>query len=82
MDGLLANGWEWTASPFEPYAGFKTFPFYEGYSANFFDGKHFVMKGGSPRTDRSMLRRTFRNWFQPHYPYVYAGFRCAGGGLK
>jgi len=78
LDGLLANGWEWTASPFEPYAGFKAFPFYEGYSANFFDGKHFVMKGGSPRTDRSMLRRSFRNWFQPHYPYVYAGFRCAG----
>jgi formylglycine-generating enzyme required for sulfatase activity len=24
-----------------------------------------------------MLRRSFRNWFQPHYQYVYAGFRCA-----
>jgi formylglycine-generating enzyme required for sulfatase activity len=82
LDGLLANGWEWTASPFAPYAGFKPFPFYEGYSANFFDGKHYVMKGGSPRTDRSMLRRSFRNWFQPHYPYVYAGFRCTGGGQK
>jgi ergothioneine biosynthesis protein EgtB len=82
LDGLLGNGWEWTASPFEPYPGFKAFPFYEGYSANFFDGKHFVMKGGSPRTDGSMLRRTFRNWFQPHYPYVYAGFRCASGGQK
>jgi iron(II)-dependent oxidoreductase len=79
LDGLLANGWEWTASPFEPYPGFKAFQFYEGYSANFFDGKHYVMKGGSPRTDRSMLRRSFRNWFQPHYPYVYAGFRCAEG---
>jgi formylglycine-generating enzyme required for sulfatase activity len=45
--------------------------------ADFFDGKHFVMKGGSPRTDASMLRRSFRNWFQPHYPYVYATFRCA-----
>ena len=82
LDGLLANGWEWTATPFEPFEGFKAFPFYEGYSANFFDGKHFVMKGGSPRTDRSMLRRSFRNWFQPHYPYVYAGFRCVDGGLK
>jgi len=78
VDGLLANGWEWTASPFEPFSGFKAFPFYEGYSANFFDGKHFVMKGGSTRTDRSMLRPSFRNWFQPHYQYVYAGFRCAG----
>jgi len=77
LDGLLANGWEWTATPFGPFKGFEAFPSYEGYSANFFDAKHFVMKGGSPRTDRSMLRRSFRNWFQPHYPYVYAGFRCA-----
>jgi len=44
--------------------------FYPGYSANFFDGKHYVMKGGSPRTAACMLRRSFRNWFQPHYPYV------------
>ena len=54
----------------------KPFSFYPGYSANFFDGKHFVMKGGSPRTDACMLRRSFRNWFQPHYPHVYATFRC------
>jgi formylglycine-generating enzyme required for sulfatase activity len=78
IEGLLANGWEWTSSLFGPFAGFRPFPFYEGYSANFFDGMHFVMKGGSPRTERSMLRRSFRNWFQPHYQYVYAGFRCAG----
>src|SRR4029077_15324835 len=31
LDGLLANGWEGTASPFAPYAGFKPFPFYQGY---------------------------------------------------
>jgi gamma-glutamyl hercynylcysteine S-oxide synthase len=78
VEGLLANGWEWTASFFEPFAGFQPFPFYEGYSANFFDRMHYVMKGGSPRTERSMLRRSFRNWFQPHYQQVYAGFRCAG----
>lgn len=72
---LLGNGWEWTSSVFGPFPGFKPFPFYAGYSANFFDGKHFVMKGGSPRTARCMLRRSFRNWFQPHYPYVYAKFR-------
>ena len=77
VQGALANGWEWTSSVFAPFAGFQPFPFYEGYSANFFDGKHFVLKGGSPRTDQCMLRRSFRNWFQPHYQYVYAGFRCA-----
>ncbi|HWG59540.1 MAG TPA: SUMF1/EgtB/PvdO family nonheme iron enzyme [Candidatus Acidoferrales bacterium] len=73
---LLGNGWEWTSTPFAPLPGFEPFSFYPGYSANFFDGKHFVMKGGSPRTDACMMRRSFRNWFQPHYPYVYATFRC------
>ena len=76
VQDLLGNGWEWTATPFGPLPGFMPFPFYKGYSADFFDGKHFVMKGGSARTDVSMLRRSFRNWFQPHYPYVYATFRC------
>jgi gamma-glutamyl hercynylcysteine S-oxide synthase len=73
---MLGNGWEWTSSLFAPFPGFEPFPFYLGYSADFFDHKHFVMKGGSPRTAACMLRRSFRNWFQPHYPYVYAGFRC------
>ena len=74
--GLLGNGWEWTSSKFEPFGGFTPFPFYLGYSADFFDGKHYVMKGGSARTAACMLRRSFRNWFQSHYQYVYAGFRC------
>lgn len=73
---LIGNTWEWTATTFAPLPGFKAFPFYPGYSANFFDGKHFVMKGGSPRTAACMLRSSFRNWFQPHYQCVYAGFRC------
>jgi ergothioneine biosynthesis protein EgtB len=73
---LLGNGWEWTRSEFKPFPGFSAMPFYPGYSASFFDGKHYVMKGGSPRTAACMLRRSFRNWFQPHYPYVYATFRC------
>lgn len=76
VEGLLGNGWEWTSTPFSPFPGFQPFPFYRGYSADFFDGKHFVMKGGSPRTAACMLRPTFRNWFQAHYQYVYAGFRC------
>jgi iron(II)-dependent oxidoreductase len=73
---MLGNGWEWTSTAFGPFPGFKPFPFYRGYSADFFDGKHFVMKGGSARTAACMLRSTFRNWFQAHYQYVYAGFRC------
>jgi iron(II)-dependent oxidoreductase len=73
---LAGNGWEWTSTLFGPFPGFEPFPFYRGYSADFFDNQHFVMKGGSARTAACMLRRSFRNWFQPHYPHVYAGFRC------
>jgi gamma-glutamyl hercynylcysteine S-oxide synthase len=73
---MLGNGWEWTSSVFASFEGFEPFPFYPGYSANFFDGKHYVIKGGSGRTAACMLRRSFRNWFQAHYQYVYAGFRC------
>jgi gamma-glutamyl hercynylcysteine S-oxide synthase len=76
VSDLLGNGWEWTSTVFAPFEGFEPFSFYPGYSANFFDGKHFVMKGGSPRTAACMLRPSFRNWFQAHYQYVYAGFRC------
>jgi iron(II)-dependent oxidoreductase len=76
VHGMLGNGWEWTSTEFAPFPGFHPFPFYRGYSADFFDGKHFVLKGGSSRTAACMLRRTFRNWFQAHYQFAYTGFRC------
>ncbi len=79
VSDMLGNGWEWTSTEFGPFPGFEPFPFYPGYSANFFDGKHFVMKGGSTRTAACMLRRAFRNWFQGQYQYMYAGFRCVKG---
>jgi formylglycine-generating enzyme required for sulfatase activity len=75
FDDLLGNGWEWTGDAWAPFRGFEPFAFYRGYSADFFDGNHFTMKGASMRTAACMLRRSFRNWFQPHYPYVYSGFR-------
>jgi len=74
--GMVGNGWEWTSTQFQPFPGFRRFDCYPGYSEPFFDGKHFVLKGGSVRTAACMLRPSFRNWFQPQYQYVYAGFRC------
>jgi formylglycine-generating enzyme required for sulfatase activity len=72
---LVGNGWEWTGSPFGPLPGFEPMAAYPEYSAEFFDGQHFVMKGASPATARELVRRTFRNWFRPNYPYVYGTFR-------
>jgi ergothioneine biosynthesis protein EgtB len=75
-EDLVGNGWEWTSTAFGPFPGFRPTPSYPEYSADFFDGEHFVMKGASPATARGLLRPTFRNWFRRRYPYVYATFRC------
>lgn len=73
---LYGNGWEWTSTTFAPFPGFEPISTYPGYSADFFDGRHFVLKGASPVTATRFVRRSFRNWYQPHYPYMYAKFRC------
>ena len=72
---LVGNGWEWTSTVFAPFDGFTPMPSYPEYSAEFFDGQHFVMKGASPATAKELIRASFRNWFRPNYPYVYAKFR-------
>jgi iron(II)-dependent oxidoreductase len=76
VQDLVGNGWEWTRTVFGPFPGFTPLPFYPGYSAKFFDGKHYVLKGGSPRTAACLLRRSFRTWCSHHVPHVYATFRC------
>jgi formylglycine-generating enzyme required for sulfatase activity len=76
---LIGNGWEWTSTPFEPFAGFVPMASYPEYSADFFDGEHYVMKGASPVTAATLVRRSFRNWYRAEYPYVYATFRVAYG---
>ena len=72
---LVGNGWEWTASEFAPFPGFTAMASYPEYSAEFFDGRHVVLKGASPATAKELIRRSFRNWFRTNYPYVYAKFR-------
>ena len=80
VEDLVGNGWEWTSTAFAPFPGFRAMASYPEYSADFFDGEHLVMKGASPATARELLRPTFRNWFRPRYPYVYATFRCVWDG--
>jgi len=75
---LVGNGWEWTSSVFGPFPGFEPMPSYPEYSADFFDGLHYTMKGASPATAKELIRPSFRNWFRGNYPYVYAKFRTAG----
>ncbi len=76
VQDLAGNGWEWTSTPFAPFAGFAPMASYPQYSADFFDGEHYVCKGASPVTATPLLRRSFRNWYRREYPYMYATFRC------
>jgi formylglycine-generating enzyme required for sulfatase activity len=76
---LCGNGWEWTSTPFAPFPGFEPMPFYRNYSEPFFDGRHYVLKGASPRTAARLTRPSFRNWFRPAYPYIYSTFRVVAG---
>ncbi len=79
---LVGNGWEWTSTAFAGFPGFEAMASYPEYSADFFDGDHFVVKGASPATPAGLIRRSFRNWFRPYYPYMYAAFRCARGAAS
>jgi gamma-glutamyl hercynylcysteine S-oxide synthase len=75
LHDLIGNGWEWTSTIFAPFPGFTPMASYPEYSADFFDGQHYVMKGASAATARELVRPSFRNWFRGNYPYVYAKFR-------
>nr|WP_199326159.1 ergothioneine biosynthesis protein EgtB [Nostoc parmelioides] len=72
----LGNVWEWTASWFDGYKGFQSYP-YKGYAQVYFDQKHRVLKGGSWATRPWVLRPSFRNWYHPQVRQIFAGFRCA-----
>ncbi|MEG3898523.1 ergothioneine biosynthesis protein EgtB [Microcoleus sp. SVA1_B6] len=73
---MLGNVWEWTASTFDAYPGFESYP-YRGYSQAYFDGEHRVLKGGSWATFPQALRSSFRNWYYPGVRQIISGFRCA-----
>jgi iron(II)-dependent oxidoreductase len=78
---MTGNVWEWTASRFDAYPGFKAFPYPE-YSAIWFDGDHRVMKGGSWATRLPLLRCSFRNFWRPQFRIAFSGFRCAADSLS
>ncbi|KAI9776912.1 MAG: hypothetical protein M1835_005376 [Candelina submexicana] len=74
--GDMGGVWEWTSSVLERHSGFEPTRSYPAYTADFFDGKHNVILGGSWATHpRIAGRKTFVNWYQRSYPYAWAGAR-------
>jgi iron(II)-dependent oxidoreductase len=74
--GMLGAVWEWTASPFTGYPGFRAHPYRE-YSEVFFGDAYRVLRGGSWATRAHVISPTFRNWDLPQRRQIFAGFRLA-----
>jgi iron(II)-dependent oxidoreductase len=72
---FLGDCWEWTASDFEGYPGFRAHPYRE-YSEVFFGSTYKVLRGASWATRPHVVRETFRNWDYPQRRQIFAGFRC------
>lgn len=69
--------WQWTASPFAPYAGFSADP-YADYSRPWFH-THRTVRGGSFATPSRLLDAAFRNFYEPQRDDIFVGFRSARG---
>jgi len=77
-DFVFGDVWEWTSSPFAPYAGFEPHP-YRDYSAPWFDGRP-VLRGASFATSPRMRHVRYRNFFTADRNDIFAGLRtCARG---
>jgi gamma-glutamyl hercynylcysteine S-oxide synthase len=68
--------WEWTASEFTGYPGFRAFPYRE-YSEPFFAAGYRVLRGWSCATHERVTSQTFRNWDLPRRRQLWAGVRLA-----